>query len=396
VSLCSRLARVVFLAIVSLSPVFADATTVKMQTNLGAIEIDLFDSAAPRTVANFMAYVNSGAYKESFIHRSVPGFVIQGGGFTWEMPANVIAAIPSLPPVINEFNAARPNVRGTIAMAKQGGDPNSATSQWFINLADNVDLNSQNGGFTVFGQVRASSMAVVDAIAALPVANAGAPFDSLPLASNPVGLIQKTNVVVVSSVSNISAPYQGLWWNANESGWGMTLTQRGNIIFVALFTYDANGAPVWYVMTNCPVTGGNRCTADMYVVRGGTAPSLPWDGGGKVLSQVGTGTLVFADANNASFNYTINGVTSSRAITRQVFATGTAPPVVDYTDLWWNPNESGWGVTLTQQFGIIFAAWFVYDTSGKPVWYVATNCPVTATGCASELYRVEGTARNRP
>lgn len=370
----------------------ANATiTVRIQTNVGAIDIDLYDTAAPRTVANFMGYLNSGRYKESFIHRSVPGFVIQGGGYTWDMPQNLINPVPSFPPVNNEFNIARPNIRGSIAMAKVSGDPNSATSEWFINLADNPDLNTQNSGFTVFGQVKPASMAVVDAIGALPLVNAGSPFDSLPIASSPSGnQIQKSNVVVVTNVTNLSSPYQGLWWNANESGWGMTLTQRGTTIFSAIYTYDATGTPVWYTMTNCPLTGGNRCTADLYSVNGATSPTVPWNSSGAQVAKVGTGTLVFSDNNNAVFSYTLNGVTTSRNITRQIYATGPNPPIVDYTDLWWNPNESGWGVTLTQQFGIIFAAWFVYDSTGKPIWYVATNCPATATGCAGELYRADG------
>lgn len=85
------------LAMLLLVP-YAHATiTVRIQTNLGPIDIDLYDTAAPRTVANFMGYVNSGRYKESFIHRSVPGFIIQGGGYTWDMPQNVINLVPEFP-----------------------------------------------------------------------------------------------------------------------------------------------------------------------------------------------------------------------------------------------------------------------------------------------------------
>ncbi len=152
----------------------AMATTVRLQTNVGAIDIALYDAAAPRTVANFLAYVNSGKYVNSFVHRSVPDFVIQGGGFAWNDAAAAPVAITTFAPIANEFNVARSNKRGTIAMAKIGGDPNSATSQWFINLADNASaLDGQNGGFTVFGEVSVGSMAVVDAIARLPLVNAG-------------------------------------------------------------------------------------------------------------------------------------------------------------------------------------------------------------------------------
>ena len=114
-------------------------TLVRMQTSLGLIDIELFNAAtqAPLTVKNFLSYINSGAYNQSFIHRNEPSsrFIIQGGGYV--LNGNSIAAIVTSPSVSNEFSPSRSNVRGTIAMAKLGNDPNSATSQWFFNLADN-------------------------------------------------------------------------------------------------------------------------------------------------------------------------------------------------------------------------------------------------------------------
>jgi len=130
----------------------------------------------------------------------------------------------------------------------------------------------------------------------------------------------------------------------------------------------------------------------MYRVKGGTPPTVAWTGSGRVLTKVGTGTLAFSGANAGTLDVTIDGVGGSKAITRQVFATSGTAPAVDYTDLWWNANESGWGISLTQQFGIIFAAWYAYDDAGDPVWYVATNCAVSGPGCAGTLYRVSGGA----
>lgn len=166
-------------------------------------------------------------------------------------------------------------------MAKLGGDRNSATSQWFINLADNAaSLDGQNGGFTVFGEVTASSMAVVDAIARLPVRNAGGPngaFGELPIVGNVVNnAIQKSNLAIISTATAITNNYQGLWWaGQSESGWGMSLTQHGDILFVAIYTYDETGLPIWYVITNCPVTPSG-CSGDIYRVNGGTPPTVPW------------------------------------------------------------------------------------------------------------------------
>jgi peptidyl-prolyl cis-trans isomerase A (cyclophilin A) len=206
---------IVLAALVALCiPVANAATTVRMMTTLGLIDIQLYDTATPLTVANFLQYVNSGAYTNSMIHRSVPGFVIQGGGFIWS-DTSPVAAIPTAAPVQNEYSASRSNVRGTIAMAKLGTDPNSATSQWFFNLANNsANLDSQNGGFTVFGRVIGNGMSVVDAIAALPVrdangSNPSGPFGALPLVTLPTnGVITKPNLVLVTSAT--AAPATGL------------------------------------------------------------------------------------------------------------------------------------------------------------------------------------------
>ena len=108
------------------------------------------------------------------------------------------------------------------------------------------------------------------------------------------------------------------------------------------------------------------------------------------MARVGTGTLTFTDADNGTLSVVINGAPGSKFITRTVFATGTTLPAVDYTDLWWNPNETGWGVSLTQEFGIIVAVWFAYDANGKPVWYVASSCPVSGNACTGDLYQVTG------
>ena len=157
----------------------ASATTVQFQTVLGDFEVNLFDKTTPKTVENFLAYVKANAYMNTIIHRSVSGFVVQGGGFkyTGDLP---LVGITQNAKVVNE--PVYSNLRGTIAMAKLGSDANSATNQWFFNLANNsANLDKQNGGFTVFGQVTGNGMAIVDAIAALSRFNMGGAFDSIPL-----------------------------------------------------------------------------------------------------------------------------------------------------------------------------------------------------------------------
>ncbi|MDB9448817.1 peptidylprolyl isomerase [Dolichospermum circinale] len=167
----------------------------------GIINVVLFDqtgTGAPLTVQNFQSYLNTGSYTNSFIHRSIPGFIVQGGGYTYNN--STLTTIPSNAPVQNEFSRQRSNLRGTIAMAKLGNNPNSATNQWFFNLADNSsNLNNQNGGFTVFGQaLGASDLTTIDAIAAVRTYNAGGAFTNLPLTQ---AAISDTNFIRFSSIT---------------------------------------------------------------------------------------------------------------------------------------------------------------------------------------------------
>lgn len=189
-------------------PLWVQATMVRLNTVLGPVDITLYDEAAPLTVANFLGYARSGAYDNSFIHRSMPGFVIQGGGYTWVDALSTFQKIPAGPPVVNEFSPSRSNLRGTVAMAKLPNQPNSATSEWFVNLANNAaNLNLQNGGFTVFGKVTAPGMAVVDGIAARQRVNyLGTPFDTLPVLGLPAsGPLLRAHYVMVNSVTVLPA-----------------------------------------------------------------------------------------------------------------------------------------------------------------------------------------------
>jgi peptidyl-prolyl cis-trans isomerase A (cyclophilin A) len=175
----------------------ANATIVQIQTSYGNIEVNLFDKNTPKTVANFLSYIEDNAYDNSIIHRSISGFISQGGGFYFDSENNLIE-VTDKGSITNE--PVYSNVRGTIAMAKLGGQPNSATSQWFINLADNsTNLNSQNKGFTAFGQVTAAGMVIMDSIAAVATANKGGAYTSIPL-ENTTGQITQDNAVVIDAI----------------------------------------------------------------------------------------------------------------------------------------------------------------------------------------------------
>jgi cyclophilin family peptidyl-prolyl cis-trans isomerase len=186
----------------------ANCTVVQFNTVSGSVVVRLYDSATPLNVANFLNYVNSGLYNGTFIHRDVPGFVLQGGGYTYNASSNTAPHIATFSPVQNEFRVS--NLRGTIAMAKLGGDPNSATSEWFFNLADNSsNLDNQNGGFTVFGRVLGSGMNIVDSIAALPRfdldGSSGSTFDTVPLRGTSANTLSE-RLIFLNSVQVLSLP----------------------------------------------------------------------------------------------------------------------------------------------------------------------------------------------
>jgi peptidyl-prolyl cis-trans isomerase B (cyclophilin B) len=140
-------------------------------TGYGVITLELDEAKAPKSVANYLAYVNKGHYNNTVFHRVIPGFMIQGGGMEPGM-----AQKPTDAPIVNEANNGLKNANYTVAMARTG-DPHSATAQFFINVADNGFLNhtsptSQGWGYAVFGKV-ISGADVVDEIKAVKTTRKG-------------------------------------------------------------------------------------------------------------------------------------------------------------------------------------------------------------------------------
>ena len=202
----------------------ATPTAVRFNTSLGAINVNLLTSTTPNTVANFLSYVNRGAYTNSFVERSVQSgiFIIQGGGYTFSN--NNVLSIQTGPAILSEFSVS--NTRGTLAMALSSNadgttNADSATSDWFFNNKDNsASLDPQK--FTVFGQVAdAASLAVMDQIAALPIANAGAYFPTIPLVNYTSGTITAQNLVLISSIAALlTAPSVASNGVISASGFG--------------------------------------------------------------------------------------------------------------------------------------------------------------------------------
>jgi cyclophilin family peptidyl-prolyl cis-trans isomerase len=155
----------------------AATPVVTLETSAGPIVIELDAEHAPKSVANFLRYAKEGFYNGTIFHRVIPGFMAQAGGYTVGLSAK-----PTHPPVVSESSNGLKNLRGSIAMARTN-DPNSATSQFFINVSDNAGLDyagMEGSGYTVFGHVTAG-MDVVDQIVTSPTRVEGFMFQNLPI-----------------------------------------------------------------------------------------------------------------------------------------------------------------------------------------------------------------------
>ncbi len=186
---------------------------VELTYNLGVINLEMLPAAAPLNVENFLSYVDDDTFNDTIIHRSITAqdlTILQGGSFTAAFPS---LAVETRDPVVNEFSLS--NVRGTLSMAKLPNDPDSATSGYFINVGDNSsNLDSQNGGFTVFARVIGTGLDVADVMLAvqtwpqIDLLQDGFPFDDVPLlgtADDPIGpefMLVLENAVRVSDFPN--------------------------------------------------------------------------------------------------------------------------------------------------------------------------------------------------
>ena len=333
----------------------AAGPTYRFFTNLGNIDVTLTPAVAPMTVANFQNYLNAGAYTNTIIHRLMSGFVFQGGGF--QLQNGAVIATPTTAPVVNEFNVS--NTTGTIAMAKVGGDPNSATSQWFFNLANNGTganaLDTTNGGYTVFGNVTTvtnpNSLKVMNAIAALgtqdcsgdggvctlTATNALNPaFNNLPVSGG--------NFVVVSSIQQVpvlTAP--GFLSAASFASSSLTGISPGEI--VAIFG-NGMGPPTPVIAT---VTNGALPTslAGVQVTFNGKAAPLYFVSAGQINVIAPTS---FSSLPSVDVVVTYNNVASNTLI----FPVRPANPAI------FSQNGTGLGD------GIIFQLNYTLVNAGSP------------------------------
>jgi cyclophilin family peptidyl-prolyl cis-trans isomerase len=310
-------------------PLTAVAKTALIETPLGNIEIELLEEDAPKTVANFLRYIENDRYHKTFIHRSVPGFVIQGGGFTFI--DDVVTGVETYPAVDNEFKVS--NTRGTVAMAKIGGQPNSATSQWFININDNTTLDNDNGGYTVFARVIGDGMDVAEAINRLPRANAGGSFGELPVIDFSGGTIFEENLVMTSVTQDeepapfvMNAGLNDAWYNPNTDGQGFFITvfPELGLVSLAWFTYDTDlpvqgasaslGDPGHRWLTALGTIDGDSSQMNIEITSGGLFDAAAEIERTDPVGSDGAITLTFSDCSSGLIEYDITSINQQGSV----------------------------------------------------------------------------------
>ena len=219
--------------------------------------------------------------------------------------------------------------------------------------------------------------------------------------------------------------YEGLWWNASESGWGLSVAHQGDILFAVWYTFDHDGSPMWLVMPAARLTNDDMddmtgmmdmmmmgsmrnppiYTGTLYRSNGPAFSDATFDRNAVGVTEVGMGTLMFKSSGNGVFAYTVGNFAQSKNITRLAYSQampectlgGAAGAKANYQDLWWNPSESGWGVNIAHQGDTLFATWYTYGADGKGLWLVMSDAAKSgASSYTGAVYRASGPAFDAP
>jgi hypothetical protein len=204
---------------------------------------------------------------------------------------------------------------------------------------------------------------------------------------------QRANYTLVCATPNAT----GLWWRADENGRGTWISHQGDAIFAVDYAYDVAAAPRWRTLIGSKGADGTF-VGDVYATNGPAFTAAVFDPLSVVSSRVGSGWIALDDAEHLRADFADG---TARALVRQTFGPlpacsfGLNPDSAmetNYTDLWWNPGESGWGINLAHQGDTIFAAWFTYGLDGSPLWLVFTAQSTGPGTYAGDLYRAVGPA----
>ena len=182
--------------------------------------------------------------------------------------------------------------------------------------------------------------------------------------------------------------YTDMWWTGGtENGWGMSISQHGPIQFNVIFAYDNAGKSLWYVMPGGSFNAaGTVFTGALYL-----PSSAPFSAYDKSLfavgASVGSATITYTSSSTATLVFTINGITATKSIQRQIFAAETTGPNLRTNDLWWATiAEDGWGMNIAQQGRVLFPVWYTYDATGKATFFTAQGGSWNGTVWSGTVY----------
>jgi len=223
--------------------------------------------------------------------------------------------------------------------------------------------------------------------------------------------------------SGTAPSFEGVWWNAAESGWGVSVSHQGDVLFAVWYTYDRDGSPMWLVMPNAALVDMSEndmegmmamsmmgmarnpptYTGALYRTNGPVFSSATFDRNAVGVTEVGMATFLFRGMDEGVFAYSVGAISGAKNITRMAFSSSVpscsvggeakAAGRANYQDLWWRPSESGWGVNIAHQGDTLFATWFTYDAAGRGQWLVMSNTSRVADGkYAGKIYRATGPA----
>jgi|GEM_PF-515844 len=184
--------------------------------------------------------------------------------------------------------------------------------------------------------------------------------------------------------------YTDLWWNPNESGWGIQVTHHNDEIFGTWFTYDEQGNQLFIVLPGCNIQRYNAarriCTGDIFRTTG-TPFNQPFVSANTAVTRIGQATLTFTGNSNATFAYQIGATTLTKSIVRQAFGTGTGLFPFDNSDLYYRASESGWGFSLAQHGQALFGVIYHYDTNGRPMFVTLPAANIFGNTASGIIYR---------
>ena len=183
-------------------------------------------------------------------------------------------------------------------------------------------------------------------------------------------------------------PHEDMWYSGpSENGWGLSIVEHRDILFVVIYAYDDAGRPTWYVISN-GTWNGNTYTGAIHQPRG--TPYYAYDTSRLAMgAPVGSATITFHDADRAALDYSINGTAGSKSITRFLFGPPAAAPMTGRGDMWWGGvAQSGWGLSVIQQGALLFVMWYTYDAEGRPTWFtMPAGAWTSADTYEGRLYR---------